>query len=120
MKDPVRIVIDAMGGDNAPASNIEGAVASLNEKTGFDIIFTGDKEALEAELRAMRLEANRITYEDEEGWFMDYPSDEEAYQRFADQGVLSPAQIREALDNTGVFLTFEDVDLDKGKKLPTL
>ena len=74
----------------------------------------------EAELRAMRLEANRITYEDEEGWFMDYPSDEEAYQRFADQGVLSPAQIREALDNTGVFLTFEDVDLDKGKKLPTL
>lgn len=74
----------------------------------------------EGELRRMRLEANHIVYEDEDGWFMDYPSDEEAYRRFADQGVLSPAQIQEALDNTNVFLSFEDVELDKGKKLPTL
>ena len=61
MKDPVRIVIDAMGGDNAPASNIEGAVASLNEKTGFDIIFTGDKEALEAELAKYSYPKERVT-----------------------------------------------------------
>lgn len=98
-------------------------ILELYRSEGISLIAGMDSHYIypeEAELRAMRLEANHITYEDEEGWFMDYPSDEEAYQRFADQGVLSPAQIREALDNTGVFLTFEDVDLDKGKKLPTL
>ena len=74
----------------------------------------------EAELRRMRLEANHIFYEDEQGWYMDYPSDEEAYHRFEEQGVLSPEQIREAMENTNIFLSFEDVELDKSKKLPTL
>ena len=74
----------------------------------------------EAELRQMRLEANHILYEDEQGWYMDYPSDEEAYRRFEEQGVLSPEQIREAMENTNVFLSFEDVELDKSKKLPTI
>ena len=61
MKDPVRIVIDAMGGDNAPASNVEGAVAALNEKAGFDIIFTGDKDAVEAELARHTYPKERVT-----------------------------------------------------------
>lgn len=71
-------------------------------------------------LRDLRLEANHLVYADEGMWFMDYPSDEEAYQRFVDQGILSPAQIQEALDNTNVFLEFEDIEFDKGKKLPTI
>ena len=73
----------------------------------------------EAELRRMRLEANHIFYEDEQGWYMDYPSDEEAYHRFEEQGVLSPEQIREAMENTNIFLSFEDVELDKSKKGPS-
>ena len=74
----------------------------------------------EAELRRMRLEANNIFYEDEQGWYMDYPSDEEAFRRFEEQGVLPPALIQEAMENTNVFLDFEDVVLDQSKKLPTL
>ena len=71
-------------------------------------------------LRDQRLEANHIKYEDEDGWFMDYPSDEDAYNRFVTQGVLSRAQIIEAIQNTNIFLTFEDVTFDKSKKLPTI
>lgn len=71
-------------------------------------------------LREHRLEANHIRYEDEGGWYMDYPSGAEAFRRFQEQGVLSDAQIREAMENTNVFLTFEDIVFDKSKKLPTI
>lgn len=71
-------------------------------------------------LREHRLEANHIRYEDEGGWYMDYPSGAEAFRRFQVQGVLSDAQIREAMENTNVFLTFEDIVFDKSKKLPTI
>ena len=71
-------------------------------------------------LRKMRLEANHIIYEDEDGWYMDYPSDETARQRFIDQGVLSAAQIDEAIDNTNIFLSFDDILFDKSRKLPNI
>lgn len=51
---------------------------------------------------------------------MDYPSGVEAFRRFQAQGVLSDAQIREAMENTNFFLTFEDIVFDKSKKLPTI
>ena len=71
-------------------------------------------------LRDQRLGANHIVYEDEDGWDLDYPSDDEAFQRFVRQGVLSKEQIAEALGNTDIFLDFEDVVLDKSMKLPTI
>lgn len=74
----------------------------------------------EEQLRAQRLEANHITYENESGFYMDYPSDDEVFRRFMEQGVFSEAQIREAMDNTDIFLSFEDVKLNKEKKLPTI
>ncbi|MDY2737622.1 MAG: phosphate--acyl-ACP acyltransferase, partial [Intestinibacter sp.] len=39
----MKIVIDAMGGDNAPKSTVEGAVLAINEY-GVDVILTGDKD----------------------------------------------------------------------------
>ena len=98
-------------------------ILELYRKEGIKIIAGMDSHFIypeDKQLREMRLEANHLKYEDEEGWELDYPSDEEAYQRFVKQGVLSPAQIQEALDNTNVFLEFEDVEFDKGKKLPTI
>ena len=95
----------------------------MYRKYGIPIIMGTDSHYIypaDSVLRDQRLEANHIKYEDEDGWFMDYPSDEEAYQRFIDQGVLSPAQIREAMSNTNIFLEFEDIVLDKSKKLPTI
>ena len=66
------------------------------------------------------LEARGIRYEDEEGWYLDYPSYEQAVERFKIQGVLSDDEIREAMNNTNITLTFDDITFDKDIKLPTL
>ena len=98
-------------------------ILELYRKEGIPMIAGTDSHFIypeEAELRQMRLEANHLFYEDEAGWYLDYPSDEEAYRRFEEQGVLSPEQIHEAMENTNVFLDFEDIVFDKGKKLPTI
>ena len=73
--------------------------------------------------RESLLLAKNMEYGDEEGWFMDYPSGEEAYERFIKQGVLSPAQIEEAMNNTNVFLEVEQYNspvFTKDIKMPTL
>lgn len=44
----MRIVIDGMGGDNAPQSNVEGAVNAIKEY-GINLVITGNKEILEKE-----------------------------------------------------------------------
>lgn len=51
-----------------------------------------------------------LTYPDEEGWFLDYPDGDTAYERFANQCVLSHSEICDAMDNTGVFLEVEEYD----------
>jgi len=48
--DPIRIAIDAMGGDFAPASIVEGAVQSVRE-LGLAPVLVGRRDALLAELR---------------------------------------------------------------------
>lgn len=42
----MRIVIDAMGGDNAPACNVEGAVLAAKEWKDTEIILVGDEAAI--------------------------------------------------------------------------
>ncbi|WP_195939803.1 phosphate acyltransferase PlsX [Romboutsia sp. 1001713B170131_170501_G6] len=44
----MKIVIDGMGGDNAPQSNVEGAVNAIKEY-GINLVITGDKDILEKE-----------------------------------------------------------------------
>lgn len=109
--------------DDEQQKTINRHILELYRAYGIPIIAGMDSHYIyprDAELRKMRLEANHIVYEDEGGFFMDYPSDQIAVERFMMQGVLSPSQIQEALDNTNIFLDFEDIVFDKGKKLPTI
>lgn len=95
----------------------------LYRKYGIPMIMGVDSHYIypdDAEARDKRLEANGITYEEEAGLYLDYPDDETAFSRFVEQGVLPDPVIREAMENTNVFLSFEDVVMDKAKKLPTL
>ena len=39
----MRIIIDAMGGDNAPQAIVKGAVAGINEFPDVTIVLTGDQ-----------------------------------------------------------------------------
>ena len=79
----------------------------------------------QADERQYILEAKKVEYEDEDGWYMDYPSDEEVLRRFLDQGVFSREEVQRAMDNTDIVLTFDDYSVNnpifsKDIKLPTL
>lgn len=79
----------------------------------------------QADERQYVLEAKKVKYDDEEGWYMDYPSDEEVVKRFLVQGIFSKDEIQQAMNNTDVTLTFEDYSINnpifsKDIKLPTL
>ncbi len=54
------IIIDAMGGDNAPKAVIAGSMAALSEFSDINITFTGNKEAIEAELAGREYDAARV------------------------------------------------------------
>ena len=79
----------------------------------------------QAQEREYILEAKDVHYKDEEGWYMDYPDDEEVMRRFMKQGVFTREQVQRAMDNTDISLTFDDYAKDnpvfsKNIKLPTL
>lgn len=50
MAEIVRVVVDAMGGDNAPVEPVKGAVEAVKEKKEIHVILTGQKEVIEKEL----------------------------------------------------------------------
>lgn len=88
---------------------------------GLDSHYIYEDDSLE---RDYILAAKNIHYDDEDGWFMDYPDDETVMKRFLKQGVFTKEQIQTAMDNTDVCLSFDDYDdvsiFSKDIKLPTL
>lgn len=55
----MKIVIDGMGGDNAPKSNVEGAVNAIKEYN-VDLIITGDKDILEKEFSNYEFDKSKL------------------------------------------------------------
>ncbi|MEF9992588.1 MAG: phosphate acyltransferase PlsX [Peptostreptococcaceae bacterium] len=55
----MKIVVDGMGGDNAPKSNVEGCVEAIKEY-GVSIIITGDKDKLEKEFANYEFNRNKL------------------------------------------------------------
>lgn len=64
------------------------------------------------------LESGHIHYEDEDGWYMDYPTYDVLTDRFKAQHILSDKQIATVIDNTNIIFDFEDIKLDKSLKVP--
>ena len=50
MQERVRVVLDAMGGDNAPDEIIRGAVEAINEREDIQVVLTGLEEVISKEL----------------------------------------------------------------------
>ena len=57
----MKIVIDGMGGDNAPQATVEGACMAVNEY-GVEIIITGDEEIINSELKKHNYDKNKKIY----------------------------------------------------------
>lgn len=56
----IKIIVDAMGGDNAPYSSVAGAVAASQKDKELYIIFTGRKAEVEAELQKHSYDKTRF------------------------------------------------------------
>lgn len=60
MQNKVRVVVDAMGGDNAPQAPIQGAVEAVKEREDICIIFTGREAEIQKELAKYEYPQDRI------------------------------------------------------------
>ena len=78
-------------------------------------IYPQDKEMRDAFIRS-----KNIAYDNEEGWYMDFPDYNEVIKRFELQGVLTKEQIVQSLENTLVIDDFEDVEFDYNIKIPNI
>lgn len=59
MAEMVKVALDAMGGDNAPAEIVKGAVEAVNESRGVKVYLVGQEPAVRAELQ-------KYTYREEQ------------------------------------------------------
>lgn len=50
MQERIRVVLDAMGGDNGCAAMVDGAVQAVKENSNVDVILVGQEEVVRAEL----------------------------------------------------------------------
>lgn len=112
---------------NTPAQiELNQRILQLRKKLGAQLIMGCDSHYIypdQAQARIDFLASKGLTYPEEDGWFMDYPDGDTAYQRFANQCVLSHDEILEAINNTNVFLNVEEYDspvLNDDIKLPSL
>ena len=57
----MKIVVDAMGGDNAPREIVKGAVDAINHSNNFDVILIGAQDLVNNELAKYSYDSNRVT-----------------------------------------------------------
>lgn len=100
-------------------------ILKLRDKLHIPLIMGCDSHYIFEEQNKARkdfLVSKEIIYPDEDGWYLDYPTGEEAYRRFAEQCVLNDSLINEAMSNTNIFKDVEAYDeklFDKSIKLPS-
>lgn len=56
----IKIIVDAMGGDNAPYSTVAGSVQALNSDEELYLILTGRKAEIESELKKYSFDGSRL------------------------------------------------------------
>lgn len=60
MSSVIKVVVDAMGGDNAPEAPVKGAVEALGEVSNLEIILTGRTDDINKELGKYTYDRNRL------------------------------------------------------------
>lgn len=60
MSDKIKIVVDAMGGDNAPQAAVQGAVDAVNEAPQIHVTLVGRTEDIQTELNKYTYDKDRI------------------------------------------------------------
>ena len=94
-------------------------------KYGLRLIHGNDSHYIYPEDKAMRdtfMNFNKKKKEKEKDkeaeYILDYPDSDDIFQRYKKQGIFTPAEIEEALNNTLIFEDCEAIDIDKTVKIP--
>ena len=61
MQELVKVAVDAMGGDNAPACTVKGAVDALKESPEIHVLLVGQEEVIKKELEQYTYPKERLT-----------------------------------------------------------
>ncbi|MCH5160354.1 MAG: phosphate acyltransferase PlsX [Clostridiales bacterium] len=56
----IKIVVDAMGGDNSPTVNVKGVIKALNELSDVSIVLVGDEAQIAPLLQGEKYDASRL------------------------------------------------------------
>jgi phosphate acyltransferase len=56
----IRIALDAMGGDNAPASVVEGAIRACSNNPGVEFVLVGQEDRIRQELQRLAYDGTQI------------------------------------------------------------
>ena len=99
-------------------------IIEISEKYGIQIIAGLDSHYIGETGKIKReqiLKYKKVSYPEEEGWYMDYPDTSTLIKRFQEQGVLSDKHILTAIMNTNVFVNeCEEIRLDRSFKIPNI
>ena len=109
--------------DTDKQKDINRHIIELSNVYGISIIAGCDSHyitANQAQDRDELLKSSDIHYEDEDGWYMDYPTYDELVARFNRQGVLSDGQIAAAIEATNFLFQYEPIKLDRSLKVPVI
>jgi glycerol-3-phosphate acyltransferase PlsX len=60
MQNMITVVVDAMGGDNAPGEIIKGAVLAVQERKDIKVVLTGDEDIIQRELGSYDFDKGRL------------------------------------------------------------
>ena len=123
-KDNFMLEIQAHNTDKQKQLNAR--ILELSKKYDVQMIVGLDSHYIYPEQSVERdelLAASGTHYDDEDGWYMDYPDDDTIRQRFAEQGVIPADEVEKAMRNTDLICDFEDYQsevFETNRKLPSI
>ena len=115
--------LEVQAHDTPEQKELNRHIVQISEELNVPIIAGCDSHVItESQMldRDELLKSGNIHYEDEDGWYMDYPTYDVLFERFKQQGVLTDEQIKAAINNTNVLFEFEDIKLDRSLKVPVI
>lgn len=101
-------------------------ILELSKKYGIEIISATDSHGITNDNLIEKKELIKSTnkgklfYDNGDDFYEDFPSVEELYRRFKEQGVLSDDDIERAIANTNKILDFEQIEIDRSLKVPSI
>lgn len=95
----------------------------LHEKYNIPLVHATDTHYIYPEDNIHRddlLKGKGVYYPEEDGFVLDYPDSDTIFQRYERQGVFTKEQVESALKNTWIVDDFEDIEMNKEIKMPSL